>query len=148
MKPEELMVGDWVRTRYTDFLTKEKVVVEFQVDGIRRPWRNDPHDVWSENEGNMGWVIRAEGISLTPEILKKNGFMHFHPENKKAEYWQIYCKDGDINVKITYGHFRFFITGKPIQKEAYRPTFNGHLIYVHELQHALRLCGIEKEIKI
>ena len=85
-------------------------------------------------------------IPITPDILGKNDFLHFHPENRKAEYWQIYIKGGDINVKITYGHFRFRIYGKPLKDGAFRPSFNGHLCYVHELQNVLRLCGIEREI--
>ncbi len=57
-------------------------------------------------------------IPLTVEILEKNGFVKHLPEDN-----------------IVY--FTITINKKEIRID-----------YVHQLQHALRLCGIEKEIKL
>ena len=68
-------------------------------------------------------------IPLTPEILEKNGF-----SDKYAEDDLSYATDysGDVIAVHICGN-------GGIMDEMY---FN----YVHELQHAMRLCGIEKEI--
>ena len=68
-------------------------------------------------------------IPLTAEILKKNGF--YYDEDRKA-----YLMGVIFQVKPEkYGLFSFEICG-----------CSYPLNTVHELQHALRLCGIEKEI--
>ena len=145
MKANEIMMGDWLRLQYTDRLTKELVIKDFQAYQIRS--LGPALFVWSFDAGCMDEVSNIVPIPITPEFLERNGFQHFHPENRKAEYWQTYIPGGgDINVKITYGHFRFRITGKALWEGAYCPTYNGHLLYVHELQHAIRQCNLEKEI--
>ena len=130
------MIGDWVG--YDEYYGKILVIGASDV----LVYVPDREESWFTS------YSRLEQIPITPEILEKNDFLHFHPENRKAEYWQIYVNGGDVNVKITYGRFRFRIYGKPLMDGSYCPCFNGHLVYVHELQHALRLCGIEKEIEL
>lgn len=58
------------------------------------------------------------GIPLTPKILEKNGWL----------------STDEPTVE-------FFGVGKWDRKDK-------RIEYVHELQHALRLCGIEKEIEL
>ena len=71
-----------------------------------------------------------ESIPLTIEILKKNGFI----EESRDCYGEPlqYCEliDG-LWIDISEENF-----------------FEGKLEYVHQLQHALRLCEIEKEIEL
>ena len=76
------------------------------------------------------------GIPLTPEILEKNGF---------HEKW-----DKDIklmacdNITIEIGdNYKLYEDGKMYLRRVLAPLY-----YVHELQHALKLCGIEKDITI
>ena len=147
MVATELMVGDWVYA--------------IDANGEKHPcWANNLEYDYTNKRGDFcvdfygtgyeaEWpdvTFNVEPIPLTPEILEKNGFKHYHPENKKAEYWQLFTNGGDINVKKTYGFYRFRIYGKPIKPDAALPSFSGHLYNVHQLQHAIRLCGIEKEI--
>ena len=83
----------------------------------------------------------AQPIPLTTEILEKNGFdgdrevMQYYFEEDGQRYHfslrQMYDKDG-----IPHGYSFFAFNVLTI------------LDYVHELQHALRLCGIEKTIKL
>ena len=71
----------------------------------------------------------VQPIPLTPEILEKNGFSDNYAYDNLS-----YATDfvGDI--------IGVHIVGKGgVMDEMY-------FKYVHELQHALRLCGIEKEI--
>lgn len=79
-------------------------------------------------------ISRIKPIPLTPEILKKNGFKdaQFYSELLWNDAFQIIsdcdslsirCKNSDLSLSI--------------------PCYT-----VHELQNALRLCGIEKEIEL
>lgn len=66
------------------------------------------------------WV---KPIPLTPEILEKNGFVRHH--DKIHPYYVDYCHERD--------GFTIFNSR----------TWHGHILNsVHELQHALRLCGL------
>jgi len=69
-----------------------------------------------------------EPIPLTPEILEKNGFS----ENYREDDLSYAQSCGDV-----IGIHIFWKGG--IMDEMY-------FKYVHELQHAFKLCGIEKEI--
>lgn len=81
-------------------------------------------DIWPTHLSNL------KPIPLTIEVLEKNGFTDNYKEDDLC-YAQS-C--GDI--------IGIHISGKNgIMEEMY-------FKYVHELQHALKLCGIEKEITL
>ena len=86
---------------------------------------------------------QLEPIPLTPEILERNGFV----EDRINEGWWV-----NVNPKRAISiAFRGDKYGTDINISSYRslPTFfDGHLFSVHELQHALRLCGIDLNIQI
>ena len=66
-------------------------------------------------------------IPLTPEILEKN--LSTEPQIAWCVGWH---KKDDIHVEI--------------QREDLNAAFYGVVDFVHQLQHALRLCGITREI--
>lgn len=75
-------------------------------------------------------------IPLTPEILKKNGF---ELQRDKSElgtldtYW-LGNELGAFRIhRLNNGDYQFGL---------------AKIKFVHQLQHALRLCGIDKEIKV
>ena len=70
-------------------------------------------------------------IPLTPEILEKNGFEH--------PFANIYA----LNVE---GRSIPFVIEYLFGCEGLWDIRLTKISYVHELQHALRLCGIDKEI--
>lgn len=95
---------------------------------------------WSENrqvglidiEMIAESVYLAEPIPLTAEILEKNGFVYNAiPFVDGWEQFGLTLYRGGNGYRIDCG-------------------INVSLIidYVHQLQNALRLCGIEKEIKL
>jgi len=120
MIAKSLMVGDWVFTR------GEIEQVTSIYDGyICTEHYEDSHDYY------------FEPIPITPEILEKNGF-----EKQGFPGWEIYTEDFLILWRNDYPdvlEIRCF-------NAAYGSFRRSHISYVHELQHALRLCGIEKEI--
>ena len=129
MKTNELMLSDWVfaygHPRQVEIIYGERI----QADCIEL------------SEGEF------EPIPLTPEILEKNGFKIYEQdftsnivyEFGSLDYMEFeeFHKYFDIGSKITYEHFGREITYiHPLMR----------IYFVHELQHALRLCEINKEI--
>lgn len=78
---------------------------------------------WQDGD-DFSWI---EPIPLTAEILEKNGFV------QDDESW--WYKDFRIVLSSSKGVS--LVCGRQIK-----------FCYVHELQHALRLCGIEKTIEL
>lgn len=132
MKCTDLMIGDWVYCEGQP--TPENVTIQtIAEDGV---WFNG-----SNYEGAASYD-RIFPIPLTPEILEKNGFVQ-NPRSKSRRSHQI-CTD---SVYISWWRGRLNILFKPfIGHSTNHVNVDGK--YVHELQHALRLCGIEKEIVV
>lgn len=149
MKANELMIGDWVRLRYKRSDMAE-VVKDFQVSELRRFYKESPYiEAWSKESGNMGDVEKLEPISLTSEILEKNGFV------KVRDFiWEI--REQNTCIKYNWhGKIMIEITNTLSKKdERGRCNIAAYTIgwlddmFVHQLQHALKLCGIEKEITL
>ena len=83
--------------------------------------------------GDMGAAF--DPVPLTPEILEKNGWKTIdrYRYNRGGVWFDIInrgVEDFDIEVSAYDGGFAYVAT----------------IYNVHELQHALRLCGIKKEI--
>ena len=80
-------------------------------------------------------------IPITPEILEKNGFV-----KQAYDGWLISENNGRrlIEYRTDYfdGLLRINYDEEPFSKLTIKVK------YFHELQHALRLCGINKEIEI
>lgn len=80
-------------------------------------------------------------IPITPEILEKNGWhkfqMYYRLGIDKQQYMEYYPHLG--RLQRIYKH-------KDNKEEVVFTC--GALSYVHLLQHALKLCGISKEIVI
>lgn len=105
-------------------------------------WVNLSKGNWSENrkvelidiEMIAESVYLADPIPLTSEILEKNGF----------ECRGAWCLPGeDLGLRQdgdSWGLLSYYAE--------YDALAFCHVKYVHELQHALRLCGIEKEIEL
>ena len=83
-----------------------------------------------------------EPIPLTPEILEKNRFRI----NYEGELHTTYFQDVDgfaVEIKIDCIGFTKLSMSNGL---GYRVVIECK--YVHQLQHALRLCGIDKKIEL
>lgn len=123
MKANELMVGDYLMHNGFPY----RVI---QVDGIVR-------DGWMIENGEEDC---GEPIPLTLEILEKNGFRIIF----EGELHTTYFQDIDgfaIEIKIDCIDFTKLSMSNGL---GYRVVTECK--YVHQLQHALRLCGINHEI--
>lgn len=132
MKVEELMIGDWVEISGAP----EPVVIrEVYGNGAMTSACNVCHD-------------EIFPIPLTPEILKKNGFSNY------ADSW--YFPSDEKNIRIGFHMHETVLDIKTDNASFYKKIPYGYrsiikygsILSVHEFQHALKLCGIEKEIKV
>lgn len=132
MKVEDIQIGDWVQN---------PLGVPYQVWAIHFYKINGDGDgYYAIHLKNKGAVARLEIYDLHPvplmsEILEKNGF------EKDPESGEMIWTDGIVTEVVWVG------TILTIRGEHANAEFVT-CMYIHELQHALRLCGIEKEIEI
>lgn len=119
MKATDLMVGDFVNVND----------LPLRVGAIRQDelgfFDNDYKIYWCSDDE----FDRIDPIPLTENILVKNGWRK-EPTTIDGDYANWY---GEIPICQEEDEFNY----ERIE-----------LTYVHQLQHLLRLCGIEKEITI
>ena len=163
MKATDLMINDWVE------FTSKYGYGKGQVAGIEpREGSVEPSTFTIVKFRDDGTTHLFVGVSrnsvrpipLTKEILKKNGFeeVYFDEKGKKCsngDKTDIYeCYDGEIRIEVGMYDPMFFNIGY----EVHTPEgidegnissiahINGEPFNIHDLQHVLRLHGIEKEI--
>lgn len=155
MKPEEIMIGDWVNFLIditggeTEYDSQTTEYQPMQIVSISA-WVNNDGEVESA-EGVINDIDQVKPISLTPEILEKNGFTGGEYKSWTGDVWYLE-EEGFRKIGLTMSRKESTLWGEKI-KPLY-PDSIGHkfvvpnIKFVHQLQHALRLCGIDKEITI
>ena len=121
LKSTDLMIGDWLMHANGTPMQVTKITTE--------------HFTCAENGGANCWEYnnKFKPIPLTPEILEKNGLAN--------DYYGSYFKeDKHILLEISSSEDGIYWTINYNEYDVLK------LKYVHQLQHALRLCGINKEI--
>ena len=126
----DLQVGDWVKVKDL----KDPIKRISGIDDYR-----GKVDFWDGEKLIVTSINNVLPIPLTGEILEKNRF-----EKQDDGWYKITLEEENLigvqpfeNVNWIFGANVF-------------PNIIEHLniLYVHELQHALRLCGVEKEITV
>jgi len=133
------MIGDWV------FCEGQPIPSNVTIQSIAED------GVWFMGDKVEGAATfdRIFPIPITPEILEKNGF-----EKLGFDGWEFDYEDEDecliYEVLWRCDYPKEYHTHLTIN--SYYPDFGSFKSFridsVHELQHVLRLCGIEKEFKI
>ena len=153
LRAEELMVGDWVYCTYPS-INKCLRVAEIKTvadDELKVVLFDDVRLVFPEKY--------IDPIPLTSEILEKNGFIKDEEDEHQKTYHLLvptgFEKDSHT-IKVT-------LYTKPIcgvnvlfKCWGFIPPYNGGLndihlcsiLFVHQMQHALQLCGIDKTIEL
>ena len=136
MKVTDLMIGDLV-------CLKDDTQYEYpmKVDGILA------HNISLEGEGFLGDADEIiSPIPLTAEILEKNGFkykttdwdvVYEGPHYGKYNLKKFHVLIGKENVALA-SHYDYIGQGD-VDAHVF-----AYINYVHELQHALRLCGLNE----
>lgn len=143
MEANELMIGDWVS--YKGNPTKIRTIEIYNVDV-------GPLQVTiTYGDRICGLTVidvsMLKPIPLTPEILEKNGWkqkkgfiQHGNFGNGPLMIW--HTEDNKI-----LRHFTHEMEISDLSSDrGFRVRFDCN--YVHQLQHALKLCQIEKEIQL
>lgn len=134
MKLTDLAILDWVLINNTPHKIQaiDSIDAEMQADD----------ELYYIGEDRYHSEDKIEGIPLTPEILEKNGWLNgpysrlslqdgkwlefYWHEHRLQEYWE--------GIDEWQSHIK--------QLELVFKT--GCIFYVHELQRALRLCGLKE----
>ena len=114
------MIGDWVISNKRG---KNEIVKVVSIEG-------GTNCCWLDADCFSGLAACEDlsPISLTPEILEKNGW-------KETQYWHEY-QDGKNTIQCCLPDMRGRINGVEIE--------NFKCEYVHQYQHLLRLCGLDE----
>ena len=139
MKPEEIMIGDWVNILNYHY---DGSPYAGQVDGIAKK-----HGTYYLQFGSAlsAEIDRCEPIPITPEILEKNGFV-----GKPYAFCKI---DEHSWLEYYYHEHRLQKWWRGVDEwnnhaEVAEMSFQCQCHFVHELQHALRLCAVNKTIEL
>lgn len=128
MESKELMVGDWVYFHSTpNKVTTLTASFAQSENGSSLPKHN------------------LHPIPLTEKILKKNGFKFSNAINKEYIHkgYLAFNKCHFVSVMVDdyESRFNLSIAKKTPETET---GLGMNIKYVHELQHALRLCGLNE----
>lgn len=149
LKISDLSVGDWVNLRlwkcdYDDPETLDAKVLSIEGNSV---------GVGYDNSGIVmsAFVEDLQPIPITAEILEANGWFRLELQcvlniednrgtSHDGEYVIMWYAD-DEYLTISWG-------GREDEVLVERTMMECRVKYIHELQHALRLAGVEKEINL
>jgi len=156
MRPEELMIGDYVRVNRDGLCIKKDTTVEIREIDANNRFANHigcascrPLDDMQYENGI--WCDYLSPILLITKILEKNGFVYTDPETttmSEDKVWQLKDDYNQVLIEIEEQtdenlldyYIGYFSCGANSSEIYFR--------YVHQLQHALKLCGIAHEITL
>ena len=151
LKVTYLMVGDWVSCQINGIEVKYVRIASLNkttMNGIPSDFIEFNKVTIDMMHGNYYQVDIASvhPIPLTPEILEKNGFA-------REENIKLYNHYTGIDNRVSLNDNFFYMNSRNmwnvhVDSEDYCTIATCELTYVHELQHILRLCKIDKAIVI
>lgn len=125
MRPTELQIGDWV------LWFNKPCKVDLPLLNTEFSDRKESDDI--------------QPIRITAEILEKNGFKFFHSD---CEMW-VLATGGDWSIEVgLWGDMGTLIRCFKQEKGGSKSVHLSYTPYLHQLQQAIRLCGIDKKIEI
>lgn len=127
MNTIDIMAGDWVHC-ITDGTHHR---IDMFGDDYRSEVSGRPYYI---TDGKINVLSDIEPIPITAEILENNGFVC----SEVFEEWK-YEQDG---MRMLWKPFPW------IHIQTGECDMKFPCMHVHELQHALRLCGIHKNIEL
>lgn len=125
MKLTDLAIWDWVLINNTPHKIQA-------IDSIDAEILADDN-LYYVGEDRCHSEDKIEGIPITPEILENNGFIKVNSQRYDYGY-----PDTDCYVKVNPKKNMIHVNGRNANSNLYSHSF------VHELQRALRLCGLDE----
>lgn len=157
MKAEELMVDDWVLAEGKPVQVTNISILGGDVIRVINPFMSYDiayaSNIIALSKGAKD-INKIEPIPITEEILKKNGFKNDVIAQKAiiaegASNFSVILisEDNRIILNNIDEYLNSFNKWHVhIDTEDMRTMCTSEIAYVHELQHLLKLCKIEKEI--
>lgn len=139
MDAKDLMIGDFV-------LDKAVSDNPVQIEQI-----NEQNVYYKHRKGYISVAVELlEPISLTKEILEKNGFSYDKTYKFAkitiANYYVLVWFDYDAK-NIDYVQIKEQYNNKDVATSKLTNLYFTHIQNVHELQHAMRMVGLNDVIK-
>lgn len=139
MDSKDLMIGDWVLYNGDPIRVEEIITRQMGGNCINGEWETaELYDAINTDD--------IQPIPLTPEILEKNGFERVEAKST------IFCyPNSKTNMQVyldDYPTDGWYLNIRKSVKGSRHIVLETQITYVHQLQHALRLCGIEKTIEL
>lgn len=155
MRAEDLQIGDLLRVNRDGLCIKKGTVVTVRgIDGSNNFPEKGLYGVAdcrpldeSQFQGGI-WLDYLDPIPLTPEILEKNGFENVSVITVGTAKMRWVSEDTRTEITIWMDDTLPMEIVKNVYYEdevSYTLPFPGT---VHQLQHALRLCEIDKQITL
>lgn len=133
IKITDLSIGDWViyNEKYYQILNIGTMTYEAGVGLLFRHYCTLTRGMDIQDDIDINEI---SPIPITPEILEKNGIPHIIND--------VWAYDEDYQLS-------WFKNGRTILiNYSNKHTVSFFAKYIHQLQHALRLVGIDKEITL
>lgn len=124
------MAGDWILINNIPHKIQA-------IDSIDAEIRADD-ELYYIGEDRYHSEDKIEGVPITPEILEKNGI------RKRRDEYAVFGWEGMKQWYVTLEDFKpqydfWFITSSDRDL-----NISGQIRYIHQLQHALRICGLDE----
>ena len=133
LKISDLSVGDWVRYGNEN---KQIKCIDLQNNNYFVHF-SDP----DTNDNDYAHIFDIEPIPITAEILEKNGWAQTRSQGYKCK-----CGNYDIHIWLNASHTTVTIYEQGVILAAIRAQLAIPEMSIGQLQHALRLAGVDKEI--
>lgn len=145
MDIKKLMIGNWVNYRPGCIDEETHKPTYFAETGFPIRLTCLYHNMSQYDDEEQTYEVadyELSPIPITTEILEKNGFGYIEKDEHLSHYFlgeECYCKNMDLHIGTD-------------NKGNYWLNYYNNSIYglrhIHQLQHAFRLLGIEKEIEL
>ena len=132
MKANELMIGDWV-------MYQGEPIIVYEIDEYYDRINTEPDGY---NAITCVEISEITPIPLIAEILEKIGFEAFD------YFLKIQINTTYIELRPIQGNMAIWLDWDEDNDGVYADFILPYPKYLHELQHVLRLAGIDKEIKL
>lgn len=148
IKAEDLRIGDFVRVSNDNCMIPKGAICEVVAIDSERSYKDKKgivgllqtdREEWEFSHGV--WCDGIEGITITPEILEKNGW------KKRTEGWYFKMISKYMYLSVEFGYedgIRVFIKRNTDGFYVKLNVANN----VHELQHILWALGLDAELKV
>lgn len=134
MKANELMIGDWVLHDGEPYQVRQ-----LGIYGVDRDGEDYPAVCVGKPKG-VGLIVERneiEPIPLTPEILEHNFERKGRNYVFSTDFYEVEIHEyNDGMYMLTYTSCEMNLPSTQI----------ANICFIHQLQQAMRLCGVEKEI--